>query len=143
MKIISVSGYVMMVTGLVGLVLTKSIFYNYPIIIGIQASAFVLMIWARKTFGRRSFHLTANPTKGGLVTGGPYRFIRHPIYAAVILFSLPSVIVYFNIQTIVFVVAISCGSLLRIFMEEKMLLLKYPKYKDYSGKTKRIIPFVY
>jgi protein-S-isoprenylcysteine O-methyltransferase Ste14 len=34
---------------------------------------------ARVTFGGRSFHVGANPTEGGLVTKGPYRFVRHPI----------------------------------------------------------------
>jgi protein-S-isoprenylcysteine O-methyltransferase Ste14 len=41
---------------------------------------------ARVTFGRRSFHAAANPTAGGLVTTGPYRLIRHPIYTAACLF---------------------------------------------------------
>ena len=50
--------------------------------IAVQAAAIVLMVWARLTFGRRSFHAAANPTSGGLVTSGPYRFVRHPIYAA-------------------------------------------------------------
>ena len=49
--------------------------------------AFLLILWARVTFGRRSFHVVANPTEGGLVTSGPYRYIRHPIYAAICLFT--------------------------------------------------------
>ena len=44
------------------------------------------MVAARITFGRRSFHAAANPTEGGLVTTGPYAYIRHPIYAAILYF---------------------------------------------------------
>src|SRR5664279_6232029 len=54
--------------------------------LALQGIAVLLMIWARLTFGMRSFHATANPTEGGLVTNGPYRYWRHPIYAAVLLF---------------------------------------------------------
>jgi len=43
-----------------------------PILLVVQASAVLLMLWARVTFGRRSFHATANTTEGGLVTTGPY-----------------------------------------------------------------------
>src|SRR5512143_586758 len=57
-----------------------------PITITIQIIAALLMVWARLTFGIRSFHGTANPTAGGLVTTGPYRYIRHPIYAAILYF---------------------------------------------------------
>ena len=49
----------------------------------VQGCAVGLMIAARITFGRRSFHAAANPTAGGLVTTGPYRWLRHPIYAAI------------------------------------------------------------
>jgi hypothetical protein len=41
------------------------------------------------TFGARSFHAGANPTDGGVVTAGPYRFFRHPIYAAILYFLWP------------------------------------------------------
>jgi protein-S-isoprenylcysteine O-methyltransferase Ste14 len=63
-----------------------AIFGTGPITITIQVIAALLMVWARLTFGIRSFHGTANPTAGGLVTTGPYRYIRHPIYAAILYF---------------------------------------------------------
>ncbi len=63
-----------------------SIFGAGPVTIAIQVVAALLMIWARLTFGIRSFHATANPTAGGLVRSGPYKYIRHPIYAAVLYF---------------------------------------------------------
>ena len=53
-----------------------------PVAIAAQVGAVLLMIWACLTFGGRSFHARADPTAGGLVTTGPYRYIRHPIYTA-------------------------------------------------------------
>src|SRR6059058_5959268 len=63
-----------------------SLVASTPVGIALQVLAALLMLWARLTFGKRSFHATANPTAGGLVTAGPYRYWRHPIYAAVLLF---------------------------------------------------------
>src|SRR5579871_615395 len=68
------------------LLFTHSLFGSGPLTIGVQVAAAGLMIWARLTFGRRSFHAAADPTAGGLVTTGPYRWLRHPIYAAVFWF---------------------------------------------------------
>lgn len=71
-----------------------------PIAIIIQILAFGLMIWARITFGFKSFHASANTSKGKLATSGPYMWLRHPIYAAIIYFFLACIISYPNIETI-------------------------------------------
>src|SRR5258706_14047048 len=86
LKALSLIGCVGMLGGLLGLLLTRSLFSSSPIVIALQVLALLLFLWARITFGRRSFHVVADPTAGGLVTDGPYRFIRHPIYAAFCLF---------------------------------------------------------
>src|SRR6476619_3918762 len=75
-----------LMVSVVTLFLSHSLIAKLPVGIAFQIAAAVLMLWARVTFGARSFHATANPTEGGLVTSGPYRFWRHPIYAAVLLF---------------------------------------------------------
>src|SRR5829696_705644 len=83
----SVLAFALMVVGLVWLIqrgewLARSV----PALL-VQACAILLMVAARVTFGRRSFHAAADPTAGHLVTTGPYRWLRHPIYAAVLYFS--------------------------------------------------------
>jgi len=84
MKFLSILGLLIMVVGIMVLILTwNAVSWNIPACI-IQVCAFALMVWARKTFGNRSFHASADPTEGGLVTTGPCRYFRHPIYAAVL-----------------------------------------------------------
>ena len=46
------------------LLATRSLFANGPVTIAIQTAAALLMLWARVTFGIRSFHAAANPTEG-------------------------------------------------------------------------------
>src|SRR6478672_2769899 len=78
----------------VSLFLSHSLIAKLPVGIALQVAAAVLMLWARVTFGARSFHATANPTEGGLVTNGPYRYWRHPIYAAILLFLWAGVLTH-------------------------------------------------
>ena len=97
MKLLSIAGFAAMLAALLGLWEIRSLFSLNPGGIAVQLAAIILMIWARFTFGLRSFHATANPTAGGLVTSGPYRFIRHPIYASVCLFLWAGVLGNFSL----------------------------------------------
>jgi protein-S-isoprenylcysteine O-methyltransferase Ste14 len=143
LKALSAIGYLGMVGGLIGLLLTKSLISAAPLVIALQAAAIALMFWARITFGRRSFHLVANPTAGGLVTSGPYRYIRHPIYTAVCLFVTPAVAAHISWLT-VFLCGLIWGSILvRIFCEERLVAARYPEYREYAAHTPRMIPFLF
>lgn len=143
LKIISLIGLGIALLGLFYLVDTHYVFSKNPVTIAIQLCALGLMIWARLTFGIRSFHATANTTKGGLVTNGPYRWLRHPIYASLIYFFSACLISYPFIQTFGAVILIIGGLFIRILLEEKFLLVEYKEYETYCQTTKRIIPFLF
>src|SRR5689334_6308380 len=91
-NVISLIGFLSAVGGILFLLKTDRLFSENPYTIAIQILAFALMVWARITFGIRSFHATANATRGGLITNGPYRLLRHPIYAAIIYFCTATLI---------------------------------------------------
>jgi len=107
-----------------------------------QGAAALLMVWARLTFGMRSFHAGANPTEGGLVTTGPYRFVRHPIYSAILLFVWAGALSYVSIVSIVARVLATAAIAVRIASEERLLLERYPEYAAYAARTRRVVPFV-
>ena len=131
------------VAGVLFLVENGYVFSKNVIAIPIQVFAALLMFWARITFGTRSFHATANTTQGKLVVNGPYRWFRHPIYAALIYFFWASFIAYPHKETLAAVILISGGLFVRMLLEEKSLFSTYPEYADYAKKTKRIIPFLF
>lgn len=135
--------FALMVAGLAGLILMESVFSRSPVVIALQGAAAALMIWARLTFGRRSFHATADPTAGDLVTNGPYRFIRHPIYTAVCVFVLAGVAAHPSIAAYALAGLVVIGAIGRILAEEPLLRAMYPAYADYSNRTSRMIPFVF
>jgi protein-S-isoprenylcysteine O-methyltransferase Ste14 len=142
LRIASVLGFLLMLVGLGGLILLRSLLADSAITVTLQVSGVALMVWARMTFGRRSFHLAANPTEGGLVTSGPYRLVRHPIYASVLLFTMAGVITHISPEAIGCAVVLMAGVALRVYSEEKLVVLQYPEYAEYAAKTKRIIPFI-
>jgi hypothetical protein len=70
LKTLSIVGYTGMIGGLLGLLVTRTLFSSSSLVILVQVLALLLFLWARVTFGRRSYHVVADPTEGGLVTGG-------------------------------------------------------------------------
>jgi len=143
LKIVSLIAFGVALIGVFYLVDKNYIFSKNPISIIIQVCAVGLMIWARLTFGVRSFNATANATKGKLVTNGPYHWLRHPIYASLIYFFIASIISFPLIETIIAVSLIIVGLFVRMILEEKSLFAAYDDYAEYSKQTKRIIPFVF
>jgi protein-S-isoprenylcysteine O-methyltransferase Ste14 len=142
-RTVSKIGFIIAVLGLVILIQKEYVFSTNPVTIFIQIFSVALMIWSRFTLGFRSFHVAANPTKGELVTSGPYRFLRHPIYAAVIYFSWACFFSFPFPVTLVVVFLITGGLFVRMIMEEKSLLATYPEYDSYRKRAKRLIPFLF
>jgi protein-S-isoprenylcysteine O-methyltransferase Ste14 len=143
LKALSIIGYVGMVGGWLGLLVMRSLFSPFPLVISLQAVALLLFLWGRVAFGRRSYHAVADPTEGGLMTGGPYRHIRHPIYAAMCLFTLAGVAGHWSWTSGLFCALVLASAVMRIFCEEALVTARYPEYAQYAATTWRMIPYVY
>ena len=141
-QLMSVIGYLGMLAGAVGLIAVQGLFSLSPLVVLAQIAAIMLWVWARLTFGRRSFHLAANTTEGGLVTSGPYHFIRHPVYAAVCLFVWAGSLAPHSLTALLLAALVTAGALLRIFCEERLLAERFPEYRQYAASTKRLIPYL-
>lgn len=132
----------LMVVGIVWLLLRAELLAHSVPGIAVQAMAVLLMVLARMAFGMRSFHAGANPTEGGLVTSGPYRWLRHPIYAAILYFCWAAALDHRTPEAFGAAALITIGAVLRMYMEEQLLVSMYPDYRDYAARTARVIPFV-
>ncbi len=78
-----------------------------------------------------------------LVTSGIYRYIRHPMYASVILFC--AVLLVTNtgwINGLVFGILL-VDLWLKLRHEERLLCEHYPEYRNYQQRTKLLVPFIY
>jgi protein-S-isoprenylcysteine O-methyltransferase Ste14 len=142
----SILATLVLVVAIVPLVMRGELFARHPVGIATQVAAVMLILWARVTFGRRSFHAAANPTAGGLVTTGPYRHLRHPIYAAFLLFVWVGIHSQHGPPSLTALLLAGLATLMtavRIQAEESLVRVMYPEYAAYAAKTRRIIPFVF
>lgn len=78
-----------------------------------------------------------------LVTTGIYSYIRHPMYASVILFCAVLLGTRLNwMNSMVFIILLA-NLWLKLRHEERLLSERFPEYRDYQKRTKMIIPFIY
>jgi len=77
-----------------------------------------------------------------LVTEGVYKYIRHPMYAAHLIWAIAQVLILHNwIAGYSFFIVIVPHYLMRVSNEERMMLNRFgEEYRVYMQKTGRIIP---
>jgi len=100
-------------------------------------------LWAIKHNKRDNFNIVPQMKEGAkLITTGPYRYIRHPMYFSVIVMMLPFVLstntitFWFLFFTLIFVLY------LKAIREERLWQECSDEYCKYKAKTKAIIPFI-
>jgi protein-S-isoprenylcysteine O-methyltransferase Ste14 len=143
LNVFSGIAFLVAVMGLAFLIYDHHLFASHPLLIATQVGSALLMVWARLTFGRRSFHATASATEGGIVTSGPFKYWRHPIYASIIYFAWAGQLESPSTASLIAALVLSSALGIRMLSEERALNATYPEYAAYSRKVKRVIPFVF
>lgn len=94
---------------------------------------------------RKSYHSTLVIKENyKLKTNGMYRFIRHPMYLGVTLFSIGLPIFFINFYGFLVMLLMIPVFLSRIRIEEKMLIEAFgDEYTEYVKNTKKLFPFIY
>jgi protein-S-isoprenylcysteine O-methyltransferase len=78
-----------------------------------------------------------------LVTTGPYRLVRHPIYAGILTAVLGSTLVAGGFWLVLFLVA-APFFVYSAKTEERLMMQQFPEtYPDYKKRTYALIPFVW
>jgi protein-S-isoprenylcysteine O-methyltransferase Ste14 len=125
------------------LAFTGNLFTPSPFVIAIQAAAIGLSIWARRTFEQGAFRVSAAPGAPAVMRRGPYRFVRHPMYVAVLLFVWTAVISHLSWFTAAIGLAVTTLIVARVIAEERLLRATYPDYQEYARSTKALVPLVF
>lgn len=106
------------------------------------AGGIALAVWARLHLGRNWGMPMSQRAEPELVTSGPYRFVRHPIYTGLLTAMLGTALVNNLLGLIVVMVLVGyfyyCG-----IVEERNLTVTFPTaYPAYKSRTKMLIPFL-
>jgi protein-S-isoprenylcysteine O-methyltransferase Ste14 len=113
-----------------------------PVGIALCALGIGLAIWARAHLGRNWGMPMSRKENPELVTTGPYRFVRHPIYGGILLAMLGSTIG----ASIVWLLPLVVSCAYFVFSaraEEKLMLEQFPaQYSAYRQRTKMMLPFM-
>jgi protein-S-isoprenylcysteine O-methyltransferase Ste14 len=117
-----------------------------PWLQGIGLAVFVLglalAIWARVFLGRNWGMPMSQKADPELVTTGPYRSIRHPIYTGIILAMVGTTIAV-SLYWLVAVVVIGAYFLYSAVVEERSMARLFPdSYPAYKQSTKMLIPYL-
>ena len=106
------------------------------------ASGIALAIWARVHLGRNWGMPMSQKAEPELVTSGPYRVVRHPIYSGLLAALLGTALVT-NLIGLFIVVILGAYFYYSASVEEKNLTTTFPTaYPAYQTSTKMLIPFV-
>ncbi len=106
------------------------------------ASGIALAIWARVQLGRNWGMPMTQKAEPELVTSGPYRFVRHPIYSGLILGVLGTALVT-NLIGLIIVAILGAYFYYSASVEERNLIETFPTaYPAYRTRTKMLIPFL-
>jgi protein-S-isoprenylcysteine O-methyltransferase Ste14 len=118
-----------------------------PVLEGIGLALWIagiaLAVWARLYIGRNWGMPMTRREDPDLVTTGPYRFIRHPIYTGIILAMIGTALAI-SLFGLIVVAAIAALFAYSASREESFLAGEFPAtFPAYKARTKMLIPFVF
>lgn len=109
-----------------------------------ELSGIFIAVSGLVSLGRKSFSVFPEPKKKAIfIRKGIYAFIRHPMYAGLLMISICLVIQFPSPLRWVSLVVLIVVFVVKIIREEKSLVAHYPEYKDYQQQTNRLIPLIW
>jgi protein-S-isoprenylcysteine O-methyltransferase Ste14 len=105
-------------------------------------SGLALAVWARIHLGRNWGMPMTERLEPELITSGPYRFVRHPIYSGLLLGLIGSALAT-NFLGLIIVLILGAYFLYAATVEERNLVTTFPAaYPAYREHTKMLIPYL-
>lgn len=124
------------------------ILVNKPIVDGvgviIQILGGLVGFWGILAMRIGNFNIQPEVKSETLIQSGPYKWIRNPMYTALILVYLPIILQNFHFVNILVFLFLLIILLIKILSEEQFLEERFGEdYIRYKSITKRLIPFLY
>ena len=112
-----------------------------PPALALAACSTALGVWTLVHNRPGNFNIRPEPkATGQLVTSGPYRFVRNPMYSAVLLFAAAEVVAYGDAWKILCSLALALVLLAKAVLEERSLRVRFHGYDAYAKRVRRFFP---
>jgi protein-S-isoprenylcysteine O-methyltransferase Ste14 len=111
--------------------------------LAISVVGLIIFVWGRQSIGRNWSQGVSAKHDHQLVTGGPYRIVRNPMYSGGIIAGAGSALASGGgfVFLLVFLTAIFIW---RVGAEDRLMQRQFPdEYPAYRKRTKALIPFVW
>lgn len=109
----------------------------------LQIAGVLLGVWAIAAMGIGNTNISPLVKQDAqLITDGPYAFIRHPMYSAVLLAIWPLIADQCSPLRLAAGLILTADLVVKMLYEESLLKERFAGYETYMEKTKRLIPFV-
>ncbi|MFI5013400.1 MAG: methyltransferase family protein [Hyphomicrobiales bacterium] len=107
------------------------------------AAGLAFAVWARRHLGRNWSGAVALKREHALIRSGPYRFVRHPIYAGLLLAILGSAVAFGEWRGLLGLAFAFIAIIHRVRAEDALMSETFgEEYRDYRRHTKALLPFL-
>ena len=107
------------------------------------AAAMVLGWASRRALGQSFTPFPKPVDTGSHIARGPYRFVRHPMYVAIVVASAGWALLWQSGAGALLAILLLAFFDLKSRREERWLAGAYPSYGEYRRRVKRFVPLVY
>ena len=108
------------------------------------AAAIALGLWALSANRPGNFNIRPVPREGGhLVQHGPYRWIRHPMYSALLLAGVAAARLSGDGYSWLILLALAVVLRIKAGVEERGMVVRHLAYQDYQKRTRRFVAGLY
>ncbi len=112
--------------------------------VAICALGLFVALYSRKLLGAEWSRDVELKQGHKLVESGPYRFVRHPIYAGHLLMGLGTAVASGLLVAFVGLASFAAGFWIKLNQEERLLQRGFPdEYPAYKARVKALIPYVF
>jgi len=110
----------------------------------LTAAGLSFAVWARRNLGRNWSGTITIKVDHELITRGPYRIVRHPIYSGILLGFIGSALATGSWRGLVAVILASLAIWRRVYIEEGGMRRTFgAAYDDYAKRVAALVPFLF
>jgi protein-S-isoprenylcysteine O-methyltransferase Ste14 len=103
-----------------------------------------IAVWARRTLATNWSSDVVLKQGHELVTRGPYRFVRHPIYTSILMMAAGTALFTSRVAGWIGLVILGVAFAIKIRYEEVLMTRNFPdQYPEYRRRVKALVPFLF